>query len=132
MVYTFTLPTQAFSVNAYRYKRNFAKTAEARVYEAKILALLEDHKTLHDMADEFRERGGVLEIHITCFYPHHIFYNKSGSVSAKTYDVSNTEKPLLDLIINTFMQLDDRFVTKMVSEKKVGPNYAIEISLALK
>lgn len=129
MVYTFTLATQAFSVNAYRYKRNFAKTAEARAYESKILDMLEEHKSLHDMAARFNELGGTFEVSITCVYPNHIFYNQAGAVSAKTFDCSNVEKPLIDLILNGFMNVDDRFVTKLTSSKRAGHNYAIIISL---
>lgn len=131
MTYNFVLPCQAFSVNAYRYKQGFAKTKEAKLYEERILGHLEEHKQLYDIADAFKERGGTLEVHIVCSYPHHIFYNQSKQVSAKTLDCSNVEKPLLDLVINNFMGLDDRFVTKLVSEKVAGVGHSIEITVSL-
>lgn len=132
VTYNFVLPTQAFSVNAYRYRKNFTKTAEARAYETKILAMLEDHKELHDMADAFKEHGGFFHVEINCTYPHHIFYNGSGHISAKTLDVDNVVKPLLDLIFNEFMDVPDRFITKVTSSKSISSNYGIEVSIFLK
>lgn len=94
--------------------------------------MLEEHKTLYDMADLFKEKGGSFEIKIVCIYPRHVFYNQAGQISAKTFDLSNVEKPILDLLINTHMGLDDRFVTRLMSEKKVGPTHAIEIKITLR
>lgn len=131
MKYTFVLATQAFSVNAYRYRKNFIKTKEAREYEEKILYMLDEHKQLHDMADMWRKTGGYFEISIVQTYPKHIFYNQAGTISSKTFDISNCEKPLLDLILNTFMSVDDKNVTKLISEKRIGLNYTIEVSLEL-
>ncbi len=131
MRYDFVLPTQAFSVNAYRYSRGFAKTKEARLYEERVLEMLEEHKTLHDIADSFRAHGGAFKVSITCQYPKHVFYNQAGHVSAKTFDLSNCEKPILDLLFVNFMDVDDRFVTEMISKKEVGPTWAILITVEL-
>ncbi len=131
MQYSFTLPTAAFSVNAYRYSRGFAKTKEARIYEERILDMLDEHKTLHDMADVFRAQGGAFRVSITCQYPKHVFYNQAGHISAKTFDLSNVEKPILDLVFCNFMDTDDRFVTELVSKKEVGATWAIKITIEL-
>lgn len=94
--------------------------------------MLEDHKTLHDIADSFRTHGGSFKVSITCQYPKHVFYNQAGQISAKTFDLSNIEKPILDLVFCAFMDVDDRFVTEMVSKKEIGPTWAILISIELK
>lgn len=130
MKYTFTLLTQAFSVNAYRYRKNFVKTAEAREYEEKILYMLEEHKGLRELAEDFKG-GDEIHVKLTFTYPKHVFHNQAGHVSSKTFDLSNVEKPLLDLIINNYMNLDDRHVTKLTSEKRIGSNYTIEVTLEI-
>ncbi len=131
MKYSFVLPCAAFSVNAYRFRKGFTKTPEAKLYEAKILGLLEDHKNLIDMADEWRKNGGIFRFHINCTYPKHIFVNGSGNLSARTLDVDNVVKPLIDLVLTSFMGISDRFVIECSSSKSIGPSYTIQILLEL-
>jgi hypothetical protein len=73
------------------------------------------------------------------------FFTKGGTISGHVYDLSNIEKPLLDLLMlprfhgnnppQTFknMNLDDKFVTKLHSEKRpvLGQKHNIEISFEL-
>lgn len=131
MDYSFNLPCKAFSVNAYYYGNRAIKTKEARAWEAQILELLEEHKPLHDMADAWRISGGVFHIRININYPHYLYYNKAGQISAKTFDVTNTEKPLVDLILGTFMNINDRNLTVCLSSKAPGPRHSIDITLEL-
>ena len=125
------LPIKAYSVNAYFYGNRSIKTKEARAYEALVLHLLEDYKQLHDMADIWRESGGYFSIDICVEYPQHIYYNKSGKISAKTFDVTNVEKPLVDLVMNRFMDVDDKNLTSMCSSKRPGPMHSVRIILEL-
>lgn len=132
MKISFVLNAKAFSVNRYYYRTRSIKTREACEWEVEILQLLEEYKELHDMADAFKESGGVFHIEFCFVYPKHIFFNAQGKVSAKTFDVTNVEKPMVDLIMNNFMQIDDRFLTSMKSAKKSGPIHQIEVSITLK
>jgi Holliday junction resolvase RusA-like endonuclease len=125
------LPIKAFSVNAYYYSNRNIKTKEAREYEALVLQLLEEYKALHDMALQFNEQGGEFSIEICIEYPQHIYFNKSGKISAKTFDVTNVEKPIVDLIMNRFMNIDDRFLVSCKSTKRAGAMHKINIVLEL-
>ena len=131
MVYEFSLPIKAFSVNAYHYRDKRHKTAEARAWEEEVKFLLEEHKPLLDLAAEHIKLGGEFTVYLNFVYPKHVFYNKIGQVSAKTFDLSNVEKPILDLLFKETMGVDDRFVTQIVSSKRAGASFAIDIKLKL-
>lgn len=131
MEFNFRLPIKAFSVNSYYYKNRAMKTKEAREYEQLVLAHLgESAKGLLALADKWRISGGVFHIAICNNYPATIFYNRHGQISAKTFDVSNIEKPLLDLIFIHYMGVDDKHVVAMKSCKQVG-SIGIDIAVEL-
>lgn len=129
----FSLPIKAFSLNAYRYGHSPHKTKAARDYEAEVLSLLSKKHELELMADMWRKNIGYnqIQVWITHVYPKAVFYNKAGNVSAKTFDLSNTEKIILDLIINRHMGLDDRHVTQLVSSKESGECFEVRVCLEL-
>lgn len=131
MRYEFELPIKGFSVNAYHYRDKRHKTKEAREWEEKVDDLLQEHKMLLDIADTWREGGGVFHVHFTYVYPAYMFYNNMGRVSSKTFDLTNVEKPLLDRIMNEFMDVDDKSVTKLVSIKEPGAMHCIRVRLEL-
>ncbi len=122
---------RAFSVNKYYYATKKVKTAEARAWEDEISRFLDEEKELTDMADCHKESGGSFTITITVQYPHHYFYNNLGIISSKTFDCSNVEKPLLDMILGHRMGINDKFVTAMHSYKGIGPTWQILIRLEL-
>ncbi len=126
----FTLLCKPFSVNAYHYRDKRHKTAEARAWEAQVLSLLEEHeKSLLEIASDFNKIGGGFRVHFSAIYPPHIFYNKAGGISSKTIDITNFEKPLLDLIFGSIMGVNDKTVVECKSHKLPGPFYAIEVTL---
>lgn len=83
------------------------------------------------MADNWRASGGTFKVYITFGYPEHIFRNKAGAISSKTFDLSNTEKPLLDLIFNNTMEVDDKHVVLLHSRKISGGRFYIDIDIEL-
>lgn len=130
MIYEFEIPMKPFSINAYTYSDKRHKTAEARAWDAEFLSHLEEHKMLHDLAMDIKA-GATVGITIVCEWPVHVFYNKAGTVSAKTMDISNCEKIIIDRLFKDFMAVDDRFITTMTSSKKPGPRHMIKIRLEL-
>lgn len=126
-----TLPTRAFSINAYFYATRKVKTKEAKAWEESVLELLDEEKCFDDMMLEYKARGGTFAVHMELQYPHHEFFNKQGEVSAKTFDCSNWEKPLLDLLFGGRMQINDRFVTELHSRKSPGVRHQIIIRIQL-
>lgn len=131
MLVQILLPIKAFSVNRYTYRDKNFKSRDACDWETQVCALLNEHKALYELADDWKKHGGSFRVSMTFVYPHHVFYNKAGAISAKAFDLSNVEKPLLDMLFRETMGVDDRFVTELVSRKRAGGMYAIEVELEL-
>lgn len=93
--------------------------------------MLEDVKILSDLALEFHRVGGEFWVSFEYIYPFHIYYNKAKDISAKTFDLSNVEKPLLDQVFGTRMGVNDRFVTLLRSSKRAGAQHEIRITIEL-
>lgn len=132
MICSFMLHGKAFSVNKYYYKSRAVKTKEARVWEEQMLAQLANRQEVLEMAEEWRKNGGEFQVGMIFYYPESVFFNSHSVISAKTFDLSNVEKPLLDLVFNHTMQIDDRHVTRLDSRKMVGAWESIQITLELK
>lgn len=125
----FSLPMRAFSVNRMSYKDVRFKTAEFKEWFNELCNRLGEIKELYDMGNDFKSEGGEFEIEIEVVYPFHIYYNKSNQISAKTFDVTNVEKPLVDAIFRETMGVDDRFLVKCTSSKRDGAMHEINIKL---
>jgi Holliday junction resolvase RusA-like endonuclease len=120
------------SINAYYYATKRMKTVAAVAYEKQFMELVEDYrKELNDMAEEFKEKGGTFSIDICLVYPSFIFYNKSGTISSKTFDITNCEKNIVDLIFHSCMDVNDKYLVEMRSAKIAGATYEIRITLEL-
>lgn len=132
MIISFMLHGKAFSINKYYYKSRAVKTKEARAWEEQIMAQLANRPEVIEMADMWRKNGGYFHVGMIFYYPESVFFNSHSVVSAKTFDLSNIEKPLLDLVLNHTMQIDDRHVTRLDSRKMVGAWESIQITLELK
>ncbi len=129
MIIEFSLQTKAFSINKMHYRDQRFKTAEYKDWATKVLHLLSEIKELYDMGGDWQRSGGVFAVEFEFVYPAYIYYNKSKQVSSKTFDLSNVEKPLLDLIFGDTMEVNDRNVVKLVSSKRAGAMYAINVSI---
>ncbi len=131
MIHSFDLPIKPFSINAAYYKNRAIKTQECKAWEAQVLTLLEDEKTLHEMADDWRSKGGVFRVEFMFVHPEHIFFNKNGTISSKSFDLSNTEKLLLDVIFGKYMDVNDKNVVQLFSIKTYGPRWSIKTQIQL-
>lgn len=128
--YHFRLEGPAFSVNNYHYRDKRHKTSEAKAWETGVISQLNEVKELSAIADDWRLYGGYFELDINCIYPAHVFYTQSGEISGRTFDCSNVEKPLQDLIFKQ-LGINDKLVKRLVSEKSVGTHYCIDITIRL-
>lgn len=131
MEVSFQLLGKGFSINQAYYAQRKVKTEACRLWEYSVLTQLQEIKDLVDLADTHKERGGTFEVHFALNYPHHVFYNKQGLISSKTYDVSNFEKLLLDVIFGQVLGINDKLVTKLISEKRVGARHSIDVKIRL-
>lgn len=127
----FELPIKAFSINSYHYANRKIKTKEAREWEQKVLSLInyDTRNALADIRKHFEHMGGSFRLQLEFQYPREVYYNKDEEISARTFDLSNVEKPIMDLIFLQTMKIDDRFVDKLTSKKKAGDKYNIKIRI---
>ncbi len=121
---SFTLPIEGFSVNASYTRDARFKTSAFKKWE------LDVHRLLNkvDFSD-LDKRAPSYEVHLNFVYPKDVFFNSSGKISARTKDISNTEKSCLDMIFVKWLGIDDRFVTKMISKKTPGEAHSIEVEI---
>lgn len=68
------------------------------------------------------------KVSYTFIYPHDIFFTAQGRLSARAYDLSNTEKSIQDEIFK-LIGTDDRFVVELHSFKKAGSKHCIEVEI---
>lgn len=92
-----------------------------------ILAHLRRVPELHARPD-FK---GEVSVNLTFFYPSNIFWTKEHVISSKTFDLSNVEKLLIDVIFGTVLQINDKNIRRLHSEKHPGAAWAIEVVLEL-
>ena len=129
MKHTFIFYTASISINKFYYnnKQHGIRT-DAREWQCEILKVLARDSEKAKML-ELRNAyvaGSSIHLHIVSKVPRAEYYTKSGAISAHTVDISNCEKNLIDIIMlkknegkcgATTLGIDDRFVTKMISEK---------------
>ena len=121
------------------------KTIEAQEWSSSILvalALKENKKKLKELRQYFDPKKHVYKVDLTFFYPKHVLHTKDdGRVSGRAHDLSNVEKPLIDLVFlpryydlpvpygAKNLNMDDRFITHLVSRKRVGKSFKIKVSI---
>lgn len=125
----FTIEGKAFSINKAYYATRKILTGEAKDWIQQVQHQLEEVKDLVDFAATHADGGrGHIEMHLTFYYPKHVFYNGQGQISSKVYDLDNSLKLLIDVIFR-HMDMNDKYITKIVAAKEVGSRHYIEISL---
>ena len=139
--------TKPFSINALWCRDKRYKTVEAQAWASTILVALslkENKKKLKELRQYFDPMKHVYKVELTFFYPDHVLYTKQGYVSSKAHDLSNVEKPLIDLIfLPRFydrpspygaknLNIDDKYILQLTSKKQSGKSFKIKISLHIK
>ena len=130
-----TLKLKPFSINSMFYgHKKHGKTIAAQEWSCEVLvalALKENKKKLKEPFFNF-------------FYPKHILYTKDGRISGRAHDLSNIEKPLIDLVFlpryydlpspygAKNLNIDDKYITHLISKKKAGKSFKIKITIQIK
>lgn len=127
-----SLPMKAFSINAF-YSRDVRHiTKEGRAWCQELYFRLDEQREkLQPLIDAFNIAGGQFAVTIIVRYPANVFYNKQKQISARTFDLSNTEKSFLDVLFAKVMGVDDRFITQLISRKMSSTEYGIDLTVAL-
>jgi len=142
------LHLKPFSINAMYYGDQRIKTREAHEWSAQVfnqLATPDNQAELKKLREHFNIQEQAYNVHLTAYYPDKILFRQDGALSAKAHDLSNWEKPLIDLIFLpkhhkvsvpygcNNLNVDDKYVTRLSSRKIPAPDqvHRIEIRLAI-
>lgn len=143
---TFTLPVRSFSINSMHYATKRVKTTDAREWEATIIHYLSVpsiQMQLELLRTHFNKKIHGWEVSIIAYYPESELYTKTGELSSKVHDLSNIEKPLIDLIFLPKyynqdypygcknLNCDDRYIKRLHSEKCASDKSSLEVSLSI-
>lgn len=134
MRFSFVLDNlKPFSVNDMYYKDGRQKTQKYYDWSFSLFSRLQ-HENIQAGLDPFRttfdpaKHGFVLRL--TAYYPKAYFFNRQGHISARTMDLSNWEKPLIDCLFlpkhhkneppygSPNMNADDRYIMSVSSNKR--------------
>lgn len=130
MLIKISLPVRGFSVNATYYASRKIKTKEFREWEAQVSLLLQGNKDLRALGLLFNSLGGCFSVTYLFYYPEEIYWNSFGQISAKTFDLTNVEKTLQDLLFKE-MGVDDRYIDTMRSYKRPAAQHSVDVILKL-
>lgn len=129
---------------SYRDKRN--KTQEAHDWSHTVLHHLSqphNKEQLKDLREYFDPKKHAYKIDLKFYYPPEILRTKDGRISAKSHDLSNVEKPLIDLIFlpkyfdipspygAENLKIDDKYLVDLKSSKRTSEDYKMEIELEI-
>jgi len=144
---TITLKLKPFSINAMFCRDKRHKTIEAQEWSCSVLvalALKENKKKLKELRQYFDPKKHIYKVDLMFFYPQHVLHKKEGGISARAHDLSNVEKPLIDLIFLPMfydrpspygaknLNIDDKYITDLRSRKRVGKDFRIRVTLNIK
>lgn len=139
-----SLPFKAFSVNKqFAANKKYGMLKDAKDFCYQVNWQLQKYKDeFEEIRNNFDETLHGLEVEIIHYYKN--FFNSKGGVSNKVLDITNTEKLLMDLIIDKEhygpapylspnLKLNDRNVIKLTSSKRAGGHdfVTVEINIVL-
>lgn len=129
------------SVNSMYYgNRLHGKTPEATSWSENVLyALRKFEVEIAEFTKLFSSKKHVITAHITMNAPVDFFFTKTGDMSGRLVDITNFEKPLIDLLmlpkfhgtnypktaIN--LNIDDRYLRKLTSEKQPSDAWYFDV-----
>lgn len=133
-----------FSINSMYFNRPDNKkirSLDARNWSRLIFIQLNNQYNLNQLKlfrDAFDPKTMGIGIHMTTHYKRDTFFTKKDQISSRTMDISNIEKPIIDLIFDPKyfkrkcpegcqnLNLNDKYIVGMISNKlpsKTGEMY---------
>lgn len=123
--------------NAYYNNRSYGFKPDVKEWYSQIGHLLgqgDNLKAINDIKAHFNSSKHVFHVMLTFNNPN--YYTKSGTMSARSFDVSNIEKIFLDALFlpahTNSLNIDDKFVTRMISEKRYADEFSIDVVVHVK
>lgn len=138
----FTLNSPGFSINSMYYgNKKLGKTTDAREWSAQInWQLARFAKEFTELRQQFDPARHGFKVDLVFTYMK--FYNAEGKISSKVHDLSNVEKPIIDLLFIKSnhgappykapnLAVDDKYIVSLSSQKLPGPQDSIEVCIEL-
>lgn len=128
------------------YRDRSVKTTEARHWTYEVFDVLnqsENQEKLENLRNFFEKKKHAYCVELIAYYPEELYYTKAGDMSSRTFDISNWEKPLIDLIFLPKyhkqtapngcpnLNVDDRYLKKMSSLKLPSDTHKIYIKIQI-
>lgn len=139
---------EPFSVNRMYGRDRRYKTADYKDWELAVVQALSVpvvQQKLKELREFFDPKQHAFVVKFDFQYPHAVLYNKAGEISSRAEDLSNTEKPLLDILflpkyhVQTRpygcpnINADDKHVLRLTSSKRASADskHWIKIAVAI-
>lgn len=133
------------SVNSMYYgERRHGKRPEAINWSEQVLYSLRNYETEFLAINKlFNPKKHSYSITLIMNVPRDIFYTKAGEMSSRVIDLSNFEKPTIDLLmLKKFygtnypkqainLNTDDRYLRKLISEKVPADEWSIDVIIRM-
>lgn len=138
----FTIPLPALSINRWSgVSKRFIST-EAKHWIQDVQYALSGPQNQNQLAlirDSFNAKKHSIGVALHFISPQNEFYNKQGLFSSRTCDITNVEKPLVDVLFlakysdSTYrsLEVDDKYISEMQSRKSAGTAYQIQVRIWL-
>jgi len=139
-----TIFHKPYSVNKYFYGNRSIKRRETVEWELNIIECLKNvemQSNIKEFRELFDHTKNCVKIEMVFYYPKEILLTKDNCLSSKAFDLSNVEKPLIDLLFlkkystNNIknIEIDDKYIVDMRSQKKQSENstHYIEIKIEM-
>lgn len=136
MLYIKLIDVKPFSINSYYYGIKRVRTRDARAWGAEI------HRQMVAFKDQievfrslFNPKKHSLRVEIVHEMPKETFFNTKKEVSHRSKDLTNIEKPLIDILTAgkyldrgfSVLGIDDHFITELLSFKRVSADNRFRI-----
>ena len=144
MLKKLTINLEPFSINSMYCKNRSWKTQKYNEWSANVFHQLnseENLKAFEELRNYFDPEKHAYEVNLRFFYPDDKLFTKKGSLSSRAHDISNIEKPLIDLLFLPVyykkpspygcknLNIDDKFIKSMSSQKMSADESRIDVTI---
>lgn len=144
---TLLLPTEPLSINKQHCRDKRYTTSAWKDWAANVLIMLSkpnNQNSIQKLKKAFNPKDHYIKVQMISYYPRDQFWTESNQLSSKTHDVTNIEKPLVDVLFlpkfhgtGTVMKgpnfnIDDKYIKEFNSRQRVGDYHLIELHIELK
>ena len=145
MIIDFTLVVPSFSVNKYYYRRgkSVVRTSPAREWGANVheqLAVLNLQPQFEAFRKAFKPSKHGIHVDLTFFVERSLYFTKKGLINIRSKDLTNVEKPLVDLIFDERyfnrdgiqnLAINDKHIISLHSRKLPADISTIKVVISL-